>query len=177
MNKNSLIKFHKRRVCQLAVGASALRNQGAEGVVKTAREFFKDIKLQYFVIQNGIKFQMRLDLVTHRLLKKFPKKARNWGAARKAINLFLRDVLYNTYLNKHNSFQKVEKYFEVPLDSYTIKGIKADSKNSLIPKWSGIKYLKSEDSKIFQNIAKDIAKRKGIARVHLDLMYWRTNKT
>ena len=177
MSKNDLIKLHKRRVCQLAVGASALRNQGAEGVVKTARDFFKKMKIQSFVTQNENQFQKRLDSETDKLLTNFPKRARNWGAARKAINLFLRDVLYNTYLNKYYSFYKVEKYLEVPLDSYTIKGIKEDSKTNSLPKWKGIKYLNLEYSKIFQNLAKDIAKRKGIARVHLDLLYWRNNKT
>ncbi|MGA9292575.1 MAG: hypothetical protein WBV81_08275 [Ignavibacteriaceae bacterium] len=81
--------------------------------------------------------------------------------------------MYNTYLNKYYSFYKVEKYLEVPLDSYTIKGIKRDSNSNSIPRWKGIKYLRPEENTIFQNLAKVIAKRKGIARVHLDLMYWR----
>jgi len=84
--------------------------------------------------------------------------------------------LYNTYLNKQYSFNKIVKYLEVPLDSCTIKGIREDCKSDSIPRWKGIKYLKPEDNKIFQNLAKDIAKRKGIARIHLDLIYWRASK-
>ena len=173
MNKKNLIKLYQHRISQLAVGSSALRNQGAAGVVKTTREFFKNIKLQYFVTQNEVQFKKRLDLETNRLLTKFPVGAKNWGAARKAINLFLRDVLYNSYLNRYYSFSKVEKYLEVPLDSFTVKGIKKDRKNNSIPRWKGIKYLETSENKIFQGLANDIAKEKGIARVHLDLIYWR----
>jgi hypothetical protein len=180
MNKRKLIKLFQHRVSELAVSSSALRNQGAKEVVKIARAYFDKLKLSSFVTQNEIDFQKRLNSVTIKLVNKFPKGARNWGTARKAINLFLRDVLYNSYLNKYYSFRKVEKWLEVPLDSFVIKGIKNNSKNISLPRWNGIKHLKHSESNIFQKRAKDIAKKKVIAKTHLDLFYWRpkaTNRT
>jgi len=173
MNKKQLLKLFQHRVSELAVGSSALRNQGAKEVIKISRVYFDSLNLTSFVKQNEIDFKKRLNSATKRLVNRLPEGAKNWGTARKALNLFLRDVLYNSYLSKNYSFRKIEKYLEVPLDSFVIKGIKNDSKGNSLPKWKGIKYLKSEDSKIFQSKAKEIAKGKEIAKVHLDLLYWR----
>lgn len=173
MNKRRLIKLFQHRVSELAAGSSALRNQGAKEVVKIARAYFDTLKLSSFVKQNEIDFQRRLNSVTKKLVSRFPEGAKNWGTARKAINLFLRDVLYNSYLNKYYSFRKVEKWLEVPLDSFVIKGIKKNSSNIILPRWKGIKYLSINESKIFQKRAEDIAKKKAIAKTHLDLFYWR----
>jgi hypothetical protein len=48
---------------------------------------------------NEIRFRRWLDRQTDNLLDVLPINGRPWGAARKAINLFLRDVLYNQYLS------------------------------------------------------------------------------
>ena len=173
MNKKQLLKLFQHRVSELAVGSSALRNQGAKEVIKISREYFDSLKLTSFVKQNEIDFQRRLNYATNRLVNKLPEGAKNWGTARKAINLFLRDVLYNSYLNKNYSFRKIEKYLEVPLDSFVVKGIKKNSKKNSLPKWKGIKYLNHNESKIFQSKASEIAKKKKFAKVHLDLIYWR----
>jgi hypothetical protein len=173
MDNRRLIKLFKHRISELAVGPSALRNQGARGVVGIARAYFDTLNLSSFVTQNEKDFQRRLNLVTGILVKKLPNGAKNWGTARKGINLFLRDVLYNSYLKKNYSFRKVEKWLEVPLDSFVVKGIKGDSKKNNLPKWKGIKNLTKNDSKEFQKRAKEIAKNKGIAKIHLDLLYWR----
>ncbi|MBT3272876.1 MAG: hypothetical protein HN368_06965 [Spirochaetales bacterium] len=39
-----------------------------------------------------------MDNTTEHLLDVFSLTVRPWGTARKAVNLFLRDVLYNRYL-------------------------------------------------------------------------------
>lgn len=36
-----------------------------------------------------------------------------------------------------------------------------------------IKFLKQEENELFQNAAQALADSKGIARVHVDLLYWR----
>jgi hypothetical protein len=100
--------------------------------------------------------------------------ARNWGTARKVINLFLRVVLYNTYLRRYYSFQIIDKFLEVPIDSFVAKKIKENSDNCDLAKWKGIKHLKYNESMQFQKAAMNIAKQKGIARTHLDLEYWRS---
>jgi hypothetical protein len=46
-----------------------------------------------------------------------PAGAKNWGAARKALNLVLRDILYNQYLQREYGFNRIGKWLELPLDS------------------------------------------------------------
>ena len=40
------------------------------------------------------------------------------GAARKAINLFLRDALYNRYLNRRFALSWIQAWIEVPLTAW-----------------------------------------------------------
>src|SRR5208283_1063473 len=108
---------------QGAIGPSALRNQGNRGVLTIARRYLEAIDLFKFSVTNEQQFKSLLDANTKDLMNSFPKGARNWGAARKALNLFLRDVLYNHYLSQHFGFRQIEKWLEVPLDSYTAKAI------------------------------------------------------
>ena len=51
-------------------------------------------------IQNNLlaEFRKWMDNTTEHLLDVFSLTVRPWGTARKAVNLFLRDVLYNRYL-------------------------------------------------------------------------------
>jgi hypothetical protein len=167
----------QNRISELAVNSSAMRNQGAKGIIKICRDFFKDLDLHKFVVDSEQKFISQLNLKTNSLVKKLPLGAQNWGTARKALNLFLRDVLYNYYLRNYYKFNKIEKYLEVPLDSFVSTGIKQNSVNPELPKWPGIIHLKPDDSMIFQNRAKEIAKKENVSRVHLDLKYWRNTET
>ncbi len=105
------------RIAELAIGPSTLRNQGAKNVVGRARSFLKRIELKDFGKASRTAFYTRLDQDTLLLKRYFPPGARNWGAARKAINIFLRDVLYNSYLSSVYHFVRLEKWLEVPLES------------------------------------------------------------
>lgn len=162
------------RTAEAAVGPSALRNQGAPGVIRVAREYFKRLDLRTFAVSNERDFVRKLDAACDDLRKRFPKGARNWGAARKALNLFLRDALYNTFLSKHYHLEKIESWLEVPLDQYVAKGLHGDYEGTDLPKWNGIKRLSPEDSMAYQRAAKLVAQKKNIARIHLDLLYWRS---
>jgi hypothetical protein len=106
-------------------------------------------------------------------MNSFPSGAQHWGAARKALNLFLRDVLYNHYLSQHFRFRRIEKWLEVPLDSYTAKGIREKYGSKKLPPWKGIKYLTPEVSQAYQDAATKLASDSKFARVHLDVLYWR----
>lgn len=48
--------------------------------------------------------------------------------------------------------------------------------NSNLDKWVSIKSLTKQISDKYQNAAKEIADKKGILRIHLDLEYWRQIK-
>jgi hypothetical protein len=161
------------RIAEAAVGPSALRNQGASGVVRTAREYFKRLNLKTFAVSKERDFLRKLDAATDDLRNKFPKGAKHWGAARKALNLFLRDALYSTFLSKQYHLEKIEPWLEIPLDQYVAAGLHRDYLGEDLPKWDGIKRLTPENSMAFQSAARLLAQEKGIARIHLDLYYWR----
>jgi hypothetical protein len=86
------------------------------------------------------------------------------------LNLYLRDVLYNRYLSRHFGFRKIEKWLEVPLDSYAAKAIRQGYGAKELPPWKGIKYLTPEASHVYQNAATWLASGSGFARVHLDVL-------
>jgi hypothetical protein len=176
----SKIKLLQKRCAGLAASASALRSAGASGVVEKARAFLERMDLNGFELTNGKTFPARLDDVSKRMVRKFPKNARkNWGAARKVLNIFLRDVLYSRELCSHFKFRKIEKLLEVPLDGHVAIGLRKDAKKKKklkLPElpWLGIKKLKSELNTRYQEAAKKIAPTYNFqARVHLDLVYWR----
>ena len=160
------------RTVEAAIGPSALRNQGSGNVIGRTRQFLGHISYEQFVTDRKVQFQRELDKQTRLLVGNLPERARNWGAARKALNLMLRDILYNQYLQKEYQFNRIEKFLELPLDQFVAKGIIHDSTDEL-PKWRGIKYLTETDNDRYQNAASVIAAAKKIQRIHLDVYYWR----
>jgi len=44
------------------------------------------------------------------------------------------------------------------------------------PHWPGLKSLKTDISKTFQDFAAEYAKQRGIARIHLDVYLWLENR-
>lgn len=178
MNKKYIDRL-QTRTAELAIGASTLRNQGSPGVVEAARAYMKKIQLHRLQKAKSEKdYQKTLNNHTGRLSMKFPGRAKgNWGAARKAINIFLRDVIYNKQLCDWYKLKHLELWLEVPLDSYVVDGIKKDKRvGEKLPKWKSIKSLSKKDSCEFQKIARNVARREGINRIHLDLKYWRQGK-
>jgi hypothetical protein len=178
-----LVQVHKR-IAEISVGPSAIRNQGAPGIIKISRRFFfKQIDLKVFrrklVTRNYTKY---LDDLTKQLVKKFPKNAKSWGAARKGLNLFLREVAYNHYLadylkisNNYKENLLILKNLEVPLDKDVGTGLY--EKFPDLPKWTSIKDLTVDSNWSYQQKAVQYAQSKKTIRVHLDLEFWRRGKS
>ena len=166
-------RLMQERIAELAIGISTLRNRGAPGVVSAAREFLKRLDLAAFRTGSRQRFQSRLNVATRRLKDRLPKGARNWGAARKALNIFLSDVLYNHYLRSRHHLDRLEEWLEVPLDRDVAAALRAESEGAAPPRWKTIKRLTPDVSRRYQAIAQVVARRRGIQRVHLDLHYWR----
>lgn len=161
----------------MAIGRSTLRNQGAPGVVDAARNYLEELPLREFHVPTRTRFRRVLDKHTDQLQKKLPRGARNWGAARKALNIFLRDVVYNQYLCRHYGLRRLERWLEVPLDRDVATALIDDRPKSMhLPSWRSIKALTETRSDLFQNAARAVAKKRGVARVHLDIEYWRRDK-
>ena len=183
MPDKEFIKSLQRRTAQISVGASAIRNQGASGLIDCCRYYFENsIDLKEFRKNlKSKKYIGYLDSCTFELVDSFPENGKSWGAARKGLNLFFREVIYNKYLSDYLNMPidfkenlKMIEYLEVPLDRYVAHGL--ISKSSQLPKWTSIKDLTPEISEKYQYFAMEYAISKGLVRVHLDLEFWRKNK-
>lgn len=183
MEKDEFLRQVHRRVAQTSVGPSAIRNQGASGLITISRSYFeKNINLSEFrekLIKDS--YIDYLDKLTTDLRNRFPDGGKSWGAARKGLNLFFRDVVYNKYLadslnipTDYKENLKALRYLEVPLDRDVATGLNKTFGD--LPKWRTIKELNEKQSKLFQDRALIYADNKGIARVHLDLEFWRNDR-
>jgi hypothetical protein len=179
--ENDFIGTIRKKTVISAIGVSALRNQGP-GVLGKAQKFCEDMDLSiYSKAENEQEFQSYLDKNTEKMLDLFaaapdPIPNRPWGTARKALNLFLRDALYNKYLSREYELEKIEKFLEIPLDSVVAIGLNEAAKGQL-PKWTKLKLLEKNISNKYQKFAKDWAKEKDLpARIHLDALLWLENR-
>lgn len=182
MNEQDFYKLLQRRLAQIAVGAPSIRNQGSGGLVKILRDYFEQkIDLERFAqsLTNESQYRQFLDEHTGDILKLFPITAQSWGAARKGINLFLREVVYSKFLSHRlnipdhlKGFNDLVRFMEVPLDKEVAKGLIKDS-NEFLPRWINIKHLTPAIHQKYQSQALVIAIKENTARVNLDLKYWR----
>ena len=161
----------QRKVAVSAIPASALRGQGAPGVVSAARDFLTELELDRFAVRSEQAFARRLDAATRSLCKRLPRRACAWGTGRKAVNLFLRDALYNAYLAKEFRLSRIEPLLELPLDSYVARYLARRFEGPL-PRWRGVRALDVQTSAAYQAAATAVAADKGVERVHLDAYIW-----
>lgn len=123
-------------------------------------------------------FATALDRHTKRLADRFPGAGRgNWGAARKSLNIFLRDVLSCRPLCDYFQLAEIEPWLELPLDSNAYSGLKADASHfTKVPHWPGVKHLDSDSNAHLQGLASAVADFLSVPRVHLDVRYWRRDE-
>lgn len=159
------------RAARMSTGASATRGQG-RGVSHAARRFLSRLNLRYFSTSNAALFCQRLDAATTRLRASLPAGTRSWGLARKVLNIFLREALYTTYLEKYSRIGRAEPFLEVPLDSITAGQLWKHAGRGVLPRWRGVKHLTKNESNKYQAFARTIAEQQGLCRVHLDVFWW-----
>lgn len=167
---------HLQKFRAEAIPANAIRNQGATRVLAAIRAHLARVRLGTFVVQEETSFACRLQRATDNLRMRLPRRARHWGAARKALNLFLRDCTYDYYLRRHYHLDRVEPWLEAPLDSNVAIALRREPEGSKLPRWDSLRRLKPTVSNQYQTVALRVARRKGIRRVHLDLYYWRADR-
>lgn len=175
MKPGDFIEMMQRRTGITSVGPSALRGQG-KGVLKAVQSYLGSIDLAAITAKSAEQYAQWLDRHTEALLDKLPVRNRPWGAARKALNLFMRDVLYNRYLSNHYRIRRIEKWMEVPLDSAVARGLKKHAGRGKLPPWPGLKRLTADCSRRYQEFAEAYALQRGISRVHLDVYLWPENR-
>ena len=172
MNKN-IILLIQRKIAPGSIGPSTLRGMGPKGTIEKTRMYLCKIDLHDFKVRSGKGFNRVLDRYTSHLKRKLPKGARYFGSARKSLNIFLRSVNYNRFLCDHYNLYGLEPWLELPLDSHVAKGLKLEPEGKRLSRWTGVIHLKPAVNAEYQLVAKEVAARLGIHRVHLDLMYWR----
>ncbi|MBI4680926.1 MAG: hypothetical protein HY753_06920 [Nitrospirae bacterium] len=176
MDRNDFIPNMQKFTSISAVGVSALRGQGV-GVLKKTQEYLGELDLSILKdINTHEDIISWLDKQTEKILDCMPLMNRPWGAARKALNLFLRDCLYNKYLCQEYKMERLENWLEIPLDSLVAKGLREKAEKGLLPKWPGLKHLKKKISDQYQDIAQSFADINEIARVHMDVALWLENR-
>jgi len=172
MNTQELDRIIQSFVASESISASTLRSQGAKGVVAVARQYLSGLDLQSFAVFNHEDFDRQLDECTIALQNCFPKGARNWGAARKALNIFLRNAFYNRFLSSHFNLDAATAFYEVPMDSYVASELKGFDKQKVLPNWPGVKHLDKQTNAVYQSFLGQIAAQFALNRVHLDVILW-----
>ena len=150
---------------------SIIRRMGPGGTLDCIRTFLKKVDFAAISKKEPSQYAQTLDELTENLRRTMPKGADGWGVARKCLNLFFRDCLYNFYLREAYDLEKFERYLEIPLDSYVGRELRRE--DGRLPRWHTVKGLTREESAKFQEVASEIANRKKTNRVHLDVVYWR----
>lgn len=176
MEKQNFLEFMQRYEANISIGGPTLRNQGAEGVVEAAREFLSALNLSKLNKIKPVNYPRILEKWTDDLKQKLPEGAKNWGTARKAINVFMVQVFLNKYLAKEYGLGKFKDVLETPLDSYAADGLNRLNPTAPLPEWDSIKRLTDEPSKEYQECASQVAQQKGLARACLDIILWRPKK-
>ena len=172
MNKK-FIALMKKRAGNGSVGPSTAWGMGPPGTIKAAKKFLHNFNLKSVNARNEASFLKKLDKATEKLRRSLPCGGRYWGSSRKFLNIFLRNCLYNRYLCDYYRLGHLEAWLEVPLDSHVAKGLKFPNEGRDLPRWKTVIGLTPEVSSKFQEVATRVAKRRKVARIHLDNLYWR----
>lgn len=166
-----ILQALQARAARTSITASSMRGAGSRGAVAACQKHLADLALARFGISHVTRFRRELDSATHDLRMALPKGARHWGLARKGLNIFLRECLYTVYLREEYSLDKAESFYEIPLDSITGAALYRES-NGALPRWKTVRGLDPELSDEFQRVGSALAKSRGVARVHLDALWW-----
>src|SRR3954454_12802890 len=105
--RRDFIPTVQHKVAISAVPPSTFRGSEA-GLVAAARDFLQFLNLSQFAVSDPKRFAARLNRVTSQLRSNLPRESATWGIARKALNLFLRDAFYNTYLRERFKLLRAE---------------------------------------------------------------------
>ena len=184
------IKKIKNRIAQTAVVNSTIRNMHSAPALAPIRIKLNNLDIEKLIKNIYIKdnYTLYLDELTHDFKKNIPFKNDGWGPSRKCLNLFIRDLFYNSFIREYynlpSNFDLYNAFLrplELPLDSYVAKNIiaynlKDNSKKINLPRWNSVISLKQIDSKAYQNKAIEIAKLENCIPIHLDLIFWKPSK-
>lgn len=165
---NSELLSRMQKFTARYAGSAATFRGRQKGTVEAAREFLGGLALDRFVTSDPARFRRELNSVTDALTDVIPGK--EWGFARNAVNIFLRDCLYNTYLRERYGLTRAEPFMEIALGWAVADALR--KRDRTLPAWTNTYSLDRYTNHQYQSAADRIAGRKGFARVHLDALYW-----
>lgn len=168
--QSSYVINMQKYIASKTISPNELRNQGGPPIIESAISFLNKISLSEFSGNTEQEFVKLLNDKTFELVKRLPIKSNHWGSARKVLNLFMRDVTYNTILNKYYNLETVSKLLEIPLDAKTAKMIKKNYKDDKLPNFQSVKNLSPNVNSNYQIAANIIAKKFETHRVDLLLL-------
>lgn len=154
----------------MTITSSSMRGPGCGKAITAARAYLGDLDVRRFGARTRIGFMRELDGATDELFASMPRGVRAWGLARKGLNIFLKECLYSSYLRSASRIDRAERFLELPLDSITGKAL--NRLEDALPRWNSIRRLDVATSQQFQDAAEREARRRGLARVHLDVFWW-----
>lgn len=161
------------RVANVSITPSALRNQGDSGIVKASREFLRLMDLGPLGDSaDEAGFRRELDRQTTLLAA----KKRSWGAARKALNIFLCEAFFHPVLFSEYKLARIAAFLEVALDLDVATRLRRDARNcrEFLPAFPGVRRLDAGTSEQYQAFAARFAARNGFEfRIELEILYWR----
>ena len=170
MTPHQLTQKMRHHYAISVINASTSRGMIQRGHINNVRDFLDRLDLERF--NSPVTFNHALDRKTKSLARLLPKGG--WGAARKFLNLYLRAAAYNYYLRRAYKLGPVERVLELPLDKYAAEHLLRKREGRMLPKWKGVIHLTPEVNADYQAVAAQVAARKHIHRVHLDMLFWRT---
>ncbi len=171
MDKNILRRLQEL----LAVRTLPDSVRHGHGAGSVARTFCASLPLGQLGERHGGRFLSRLEASTVRRRRAPSPSGRSWGAAREVLNLFLREAHYNGYLCGHYHLERAEGWLELPLDTRRARRLLAERPGSGLPPWRGVKTVTSSMNSNCQGLAVEVAEQKGVAHVHLDVI-WRRSR-
>jgi hypothetical protein len=175
MPKKKFLALVQRFTAIQAVGPSSVRGQPKKTLEKI-HGYLGRLRLRRLAGRDSPDYRRWLDTRTRQLQKRLGGRKEQWGIARKAMNLFMRSCLYNTYLSREFHLARFRRHMEIPLDSAVARGLKEESKKegqAELPLWRGLIGLDSERSREFQQAAEKRARKVGLpGRVFLDNYLW-----
>ena len=175
MPKKAFLALIQRFTAIQAVSPSSVRGQ-PEKTLEKIHGYLGRLRLGRLAGKDSVHYHRWLEARTRQLQKKLGGRKKQWGVARKAMNLFMRSCLYNTCLSREFHLTQVQRYMEIPLDSAVARGLKEESKKEgqvEFPLWQGLIGLDLELSCEFQQAAEKRARKVGLpGRVFLDNYLW-----
>lgn len=155
------------------IGHSTLRNQGAKGVIQAARDYLAVLDLSRFrLVSDQSSYLEVLNSITKELQAALPLGARHWGAARKSINLFMRETCYNRFISDEFNLARLEPWMEIPLDSLVAAELHDRPGGDILDPWPGLIRLTATTSTAYQTFARILAAETGETLPALDMRLW-----